>query len=238
LLYPLSYEGMPGPRSGATILPGAARLARMTFTGFGPRALEVLRDIAAHNDRAWFAAHRDTYDEQVAGPLNELAAEVDGRLGEAKVHRPFRDVRFSKDKRPLKEQASMMVEPGTGRGYYLQLDVDGLFVAGGSWQPDREVLARFRALVDDGPAASGLQRVLKSLADKGFELSDHGRLTTAPRGFPRDHPRIDLLRQGSLAVGHDHEAGDWLFDERCRDVVLDGWDVVRRWNRWLDTHLG
>ena len=82
------------------------------------------------------------------------------------------------------------------------------------------------------------RRVLDSIAGDGFALNDEGRLTGAPRGYRRDHPEIELLRQTSLGVGRHEEAGPWLYGPECVARVEAAWRVVGRWNAWLLGHVG
>ena len=85
--------------------PATAR----TFEGFGERALDFYEGLAADNSRTYWKAHEDVYREHVAEPLKALAAELTPEFGEPKIFRPFRDLRFSPDKRPYAEHASLSV---------------------------------------------------------------------------------------------------------------------------------
>lgn len=213
-----------------------------TFTGFGDGVLDFYEGLAADNSKAYWQDHADTYRRDVADPLAALAAALEPEFGAIKVFRPYRDVRFSKDKRPYQEHASLAALAGESRpvigGLYLALSPAGLFVGGGYHRPAREALERFRRLQDDAAAAAGLDATLADLAARGYPLDDGEPLKSAPRGWPKDHPRITLLRRTSLTVSRMHEPGPWLFDARCLDVVVDGWRVARTWNTWLDTNVG
>ncbi|MGR2752429.1 TIGR02453 family protein [Agromyces arachidis] len=159
---------------------------------FSPRAFAFYAELAEHNDRDWFAAHRDEYESEVREPLERLAAWAQPRFGPAKVFRPNRDVRFSADKAPYKLNGAMTA--GSPGGVYVSLSADGLVAGGGLYDPSREQLGRAReAIAEDGPAASRLAEILAGLDDEGFELAT-APLRTAPRGYPRDHPRVELLR--------------------------------------------
>ena len=171
------------------------------FTGFGAGLVDFYRGLHAENSREYFHGHRDTYEDDVRTPLELLAGELGEEFGEPKVFRPNRDLRFTPDKRPYKEQASLVVEatgrdePSTG-ALYAQVSADGLLVAGGWYMPTKEQLAAFRQAVDDGEPGDEIDRLLASSSDAGLELRTEGSLTTAPRGWPRDHPRIELLQIG------------------------------------------
>lgn len=213
------------------------------FTGFGEGALEFYEGLAADNSKTYWQDHKPTYEGAVAGPLAALAAALEPEFGAAKIFRPYRDLRFSADKRPYQEHASMAAgysddQPGGG-GYYLSLTREGLVLAGGYHQPAKDQLERFRRLQDETRATENLDDTLAALAGKGFHLAhDSGAVKTAPRGYTKDHPRIDLIRRTSLVQAKTEEPGAWLFDERCLDVVTEGWRTLQAWNAWLDDNVG
>lgn len=206
------------------------------FTGFGNEALSFYEGLSVDNSRAYWQAHKHVYERDVAGPLHALAEDLADEFGDAKVFRPYRDVRFSPDKRPYKENAAMAVHDGGA--LYVSLSLEGFFVAGGYYQPSRDQLDRFRALQDDGAATADLDALLARLAHRGYPLGEGDPVRTAPRGWSRDHPRIDILRRRSLTVGALHEPGPWLHSSDCRNLVRDGWHACREWNVWLERHVG
>jgi uncharacterized protein (TIGR02453 family) len=209
-----------------------------SFEGFGERALDFYEGLAADNSRTYWQANQDVYREHVAEPLRALAAELTVEFGEPKIFRPYRDLRFSADKRPYQEHASMTVVRDDGGGLYLALSADGLLLAGGYYQPSRDQLECFRRLQDDPDVAADLDAELRALAERGYPLGGEDMLKSAPRGWPRDHPRIDLLRRTRLIVGARHEPAEWLHSRACLDVVRDGWRVVDTWNAWLHANVG
>lgn len=211
-----------------------------TFTGFGEGAVDFFDGLAADNSRTYWQAHQDTYQQAVAGPLRALAEELAEEFGPTKVFRPYRDLRFSADKRPYQEHASLAAgsTDGVGTAYYLRLSPDGLFLAGGLYRPPRAALERFRRLQDDPATAADLDATLAELARRGFPLEEGAPVRTAPRGWSRDHPRIDLIRRTNLIVARAYEPEAWLHTPRCREVVVEGWRTVLLWNTWLDAHVG
>lgn len=213
-----------------------------TFAGFGDDALDFYEGLSADNSRTYWQTRQDVYRRAVAEPLSALAADLSPEFGAVKVFRPYRDLRFSKDKRPYQEHASIATGPGHDGdavgGLYLSLSLDGLMIAGGYYRPARDQLERFRRLQDDATLAADLDATLAELRAQGYPLSEGEPLKSAPRGWPRDHARIDLIRRTSLIVSRKHEPGPWLFDARCLDVITHGWRTARGWNDWLDRHVG
>lgn len=159
------------------------------FTGFGPDLSAFYEGLAADNSRAYFQAHRSTYDDQVRGPLEALAADLEEEFGAAKVFRPQRDVRFSADKRPYADHASLAVSGPGGTALYLSVNADQLLLAGGMYTAAPDQLARFRRAVDAGPAAVELDRIVAAAEERaGLLLSDGDPVKTAPRGWARTTP--------------------------------------------------
>lgn len=92
--------------------------------------------------------------------------------------------------------------------------------------------------MDAGPAAVELDRVIAEAGEAGLQLSEGDPVKTAPRGYPRDHPRIDLLRRRSLTVGRSFEPARWWHTSELRDVVVDAWSAAGQFNAWCARHAG
>ncbi len=213
--------------------------ATARFAGFGPGATRFYEELAANNTREWFHANRRWYEDDVRAPLEHLLADLAGEFGEGKVFRPNRDTRFSKDKSPYKTAAAAVIErSGDGaHSLYLQLSAEGLMVAGGAYMLPSDLLARMRAAIDDDRAGPELERIVGDLRDRGATAGTHDELKTAPRGYPKDHPRIELLRWKGVIAWFDHPPGPWLSTAEARDRVVEGWRAIAPLNAWLDAHV-
>jgi uncharacterized protein (TIGR02453 family) len=168
------------------------------FDGFRPAALAFLRDLAGYQDRAWFEAHKDVYEQTVREPLGQLVAALSDELAERRLplegdptrslFRIQRDIRFSHDKRPYKTHAGatltrdgQKMSPGL---LYVHVDPEGSFAAAGAYQPATEALAAIRRRIVARPAA--YRRVLRALASAGLRLDeDEAALKRLPRGFEK-----------------------------------------------------
>lgn len=177
--------------------------------------LKFLKDIARNNDRDWFERNKGRYleakqgfEDVVAAVLSELV-KFDGRLHGLEPRklpfRIYRDVRFSKDKRPYKinmgagfsPNGKLVQEPG----YYLHLQPGNKsFVAGGIYQPDAANLAKIRQEIDYSPRPLAKLFASKTFSKFFDDFDDWDRLKTAPKGYPKDHPRIDWLKNKSFTV--------------------------------------
>jgi uncharacterized protein (TIGR02453 family) len=202
-------------------------------SGFPEEALVFYEGLEADNTKAYWTDHKHVYDRAVRAPLDALLAELAPEFGTAKVFRPYRDVRFSKDKTPYKTSAAAVVEQDGS--LYVELGADGLFVGGGYWHTESDQVQRLRAAVDDDLSGRQLQAVLDGLP--GWELMGE-RLKRMPKPYSPDHPRADLLLQKSLAAGLRLEPAEWLHTSECGERVATAWRQVQPLNAWLSQHVG
>jgi uncharacterized protein (TIGR02453 family) len=207
----------------------------MEFSGLNPDVIAFYRELAEHNDKAWWTENKARYDERVRAPFEALADELGAEFGPVKIFRPYRDVRFSADKTPYKNHIGMVTR---GRAvHYLQGGSDGLLAAGGIYDTTPAQLARFRAIVDDVRLFGYLEATLEELADLGFTPIETDALATAPRGFTVDHPRIGLLRLKRLAVQSRLGVEDWMWGPAAKERVAEAWRAVSILNAWLTENL-
>ena len=200
-----------------------------------PEAIEFLQDLEANNERDWFRANRERYDEYLLAPARELTGRL-AHLGDARFFRPYNDTRFHM-RPPIKEQLGVAVGYGGAGGFYFELSLDGLLVAAGLYRPATDQLTRFRAAIDDGRRAAGFERALRPATAAGLELTDP-ELKRAPRGYPQDHPRLDRLRLKSVTVSRRHPIESWLHEPRCDEIVGAQLDSARPLVAWLGKHVG
>lgn len=202
------------------------------FSGFPTTALDFYEDLEVDNSKTFWTSHKSVYDADVKAPMVALLGELEQEFGPGKTFRPYRDVRFSKDKSPYKTHQGGFVEACPGVGFYVQVDASGLFVAGGYYAHTAEQLARYRAAVDDERRGRALQRVVRKLESAGFDIGGD-RLATRPRGVAADHPRIELLRHRSLTAGSHLGCPDWLGTPEAADHVRQTWRAMRPLVEWF-----
>jgi uncharacterized protein (TIGR02453 family) len=200
-----------------------------------PEALEFLRDLEANNDRDWFKANRARYDEHLLDPARALAEKLTD-LGEPHFFRPYNDTRFHM-RPPIKEQLGVAIGYGAAGGFYFELSLDGLLVAGGMHMPASDQLGRFRAAIDDGRRAKSFEGAVSAATAAGLEVPEPA-LKRAPRGYPIDHPRIDRLRLKELTVYRRHDLQPWLHKPACDKRVRTELEAARPLVEWLREHVG
>lgn len=199
--------------------------------------LNFLRDLAQHNNRDWFQANRPRYDAAKA-EFELFITRVLARINTTQplgtttakdcIFRINRDVRFSKDKSPYKLNLAAGIGPGgrsSGRiDYYFHLQPNGeTFIGAGMYQPLPTELAAFRQEIDYNPA--GLKAIIDADDFRAYFPEIWGEsLKTTPKGYPADHPDIDLLKRKQVFFSHrytDREiTGPNFADELARACAL------------------
>jgi uncharacterized protein (TIGR02453 family) len=166
--------------------------------------------------------------------MKELLAELADEFGEPKIFRPNRDIRFSADKTPYKTQIGATL---AGHGY-VQVSAGGLAVASGTYAFASDQLARYRRAVSLDLPGEALSRIVADAEAAGLTITAAGSLKTAPRGYPKDHPRIELLRMKGLVTWKQWPVEPWLATPAARDRVVGVLRASIPLVQWLDAHVG
>jgi uncharacterized protein (TIGR02453 family) len=205
----------------------------MEFQGWPEDALDFYDGLEADNSRTYWQAHKDVYETCVYGPMAALLADLEPEHGATKIYRPYRDLRFSRDKSPYKTAIGAHVGDG-----YVQLSAAGLAAGAGMYVMTSGQLERYRSAVAAESSGSKLADVIAGLRKQGIDVQGRESLKSAPRGYPSDHPRIDLLRHKGLVAWKEWPAGPWLATAAARDVVADFLIASRPLGDWLAGHVG
>ncbi len=205
----------------------------MAFRGWPIEAVEFYEGLEADNSKVYWQDHRETYECHVKAPMEALLAELADEFGPATMFRPYRDVRFSADKSPYKTTCAARIGAG-----YVSFSAEGLSAGSGLYMPDPAALQRFRAAVDDPDSGVELALVVADLRRDGYEIMAHDVLKTAPRGYPTDHPRIELLRHKGIAMMKSWPVGAWLGTRKAKDRVVTTLRAAVPLGQWLDRYVG
>jgi uncharacterized protein (TIGR02453 family) len=208
----------------------------MTSSGIPAEAFDFYEGLVADNSKAFWTEHKDTYETAVRGPLAELGRQLSDEFGQPHLYRPYRDVRFSKDKTPYKDHQGMFVEMRNGLGWYAQISVRGLMVAGGWYTSTSQQVARYRESVDADDAGE-LAALVKALRGKGFAV-DGQQLKSRPRGTDPDHPRLEWLRYRTLYCHRSWEPAAWMGTRRVISKVAQSWRAMTPLMDWVADHVG
>ena len=205
----------------------------LEFHGFPIAAFEFYDDLEYDNSREFWQAHKGTYDAAVRGPMEALTGALADEFGPAKIFRPYRDVRFAKDKTPYKTHQGAYVATGPATGWYVQVSADGVYVGAGFYDASSERLAALRASIDDDRTGPQLEAIIGGLVTAGWEVGGD-RLKTAPRGYDVTHPRIELLRHKSISVGRPYGVDPVVHTPALVDRVRQDWRAAAPFLDWLD----
>lgn len=204
----------------------------MSFTGFPSAALDFFDDLEVENTKAFWEANRATYESAIKAPMLALTEALTPEFGPAKVFRPYRDVRFAKDKTPYKTHQGAFVGVAPATGWYLELSSRGVRVGAGFYDATGPRLAAIRTGIDRDESGTKLAALIANYERKGWEIGGD-RLKTTPRDFPADHPRIDLLRHKQLFVGRTYGFEPEDLGPGLVGRVQDDWRLLRPLVEWL-----
>lgn len=206
----------------------------MRFDGFGEHVVDFYEGLAADNSKAYWGDHKAVYDDQIHAPMLALLAELEPEFGTGKIFRPYRDVRFSRDKSPYKTHCGAVID-APGAAFYTQVGADGLLIAGGAYRWSSDQIIRYRMAVDAEPSGADLRRLLAAVS--GMQCGGD-TLRSRPRGVAADHPRLDLLRHRALYLWRSWPPDEVLHQRTCLDRVRQGWRSTRPLAQWLARHVG
>jgi uncharacterized protein (TIGR02453 family) len=206
----------------------------MAFRGWPVEAVEFFDGLLADNTKGYWQEHKAVYEQCVRAPMEALLQELEPDFGAGKVYRPYRDVRFSADKTPYKTAIAASLADGG----YVQMSADGLGAGCGLYHPAADQLDRYRCAVADDRSGHDLVTRVTAARDQGLDITARESLKTAPRGYAKDHPRIDLLRQKGLIAWQEWPVGAWLGTKKAKDRIVGFLDTAAPIRAWLDRHVG
>lgn len=190
-----------------------------TFQGFPDDLICFLKDLSNNNNRNWFTENKSRYQSSVVEPVKSFIIAMGERLPEISMNfmadprsnggsmfRIYRDVRFSKDKRPYKENVGCQFRHIAGKtahapGYYVHIEPNAIFAGGGIWMPPNPVLYQIRTAIVEHPDA--WSDVLKCAESFGGISGE--RLKRVPRDFDPESPHAEDLKLKSIFISHNFE---------------------------------
>lgn len=193
---------------------------------------QFLLDLKQNNSRDWFEENKATYEkakEEAATIFDAIYNELIkmDEFGKFRMYRIYRDVRFSKDKTPYKNHFSaiyMRNQPHNRGSFYVHLEPGNSFVGGGFFSPEKEDLLRIRQAIE---LEDDLEQILK---DKQLKKELSGLIgeavKTAPKGFDKEHPRIELLRHKQFILRKPFN-DDEVFSEDFTQKVCKAYKVMQ-----------
>ncbi len=206
------------------------------FGGFPVAALDFYDDLEVDNTKSYWEKHKATYDNDVKAPMTALVTALAGDFAldgkTYKVFRPYRDVRFAKDKTPYKTNQGAYIAVAPSTGWYVEISARGVRVGGGCYDMTSERLGVFRDAVVDDKRGAQLTRITNKLTRAGWELGGE-QFKRAPRGYDPDYKRGDLLRRKALYAGKSYGFEPFIHSPELLDHVRDDWQALRPFVEWL-----
>lgn len=222
----------------------------MPFTGFPKAGVTWFHHLAVAQNREWFQAHKDGYEDLWLTPMNALLEELRApleklygrKLGPSKIFRLNRDVRFSKDKSPYKTHVAAMIPfEGFAKNegpvaLYFHLGLEDV-VGFGFYMLEPKSLQRLRKLLIDDETGAPLAKLVAAAEKQGLKADSFERLKRPPPGVSPDHPRVELLKNKALGLSSKSiprrvrfSAGfkQWLLDQAKAAAPVVKWGLAHK----------
>ena len=225
----------------------------MTFTGFPKAGFAFFRELAAHNDRDWFEAHRAAWDEQIVPAMALLCTELKARVADVlpglqlvprvggSLLRLNRDVRFSRDKSPFKTHAAALLWEGEDKSvspaFYLQISPESVVLSGGLWIFEEGQLDRYRKRLMLPASGGRLDDALAAAAKAGMTPDAHEKLPKPPRGISPEHARAELSKHKGMVASRTQKAGAWVHTPELLDRAEEAARAYAPLHKWLREEL-
>ncbi len=220
------------------------------FNGFPKQMFRFLEALEKNNDREWFKAHKDEFESVVLSPSRQYVAAMGERLHkrvlgvhaiplvDKSIFRIHRDTRFSSDKRPFKTHVGIFLWEGDDDkldcpGFYLHLEKDKVLLGGGLYIFSKSVIRCYRKAVDDDKRGGRLLKILKvthSHLEYDMDIEPYKQV---PRGYPKDHPRAELLKRKGLTFGETTPILPVFHTEGALDYVYERFEKLIPLHKWL-----
>jgi uncharacterized protein (DUF2461 family) len=209
------------------------------FSGFTAWAFEWFAGLEHDNSRDYFTATRERYEVEVRSALTSMLRELSGTFGGAlRVFRQQNDMRFSPAV-PYKTRTYGALDFSTPVKARLYADISarGLYAGTGYHRLAPDQLSRYRDAVVDDQLGAHLTEALATARGAGLELI-FDSLVAVPRGYPKDHPRAELLKSRSLLAGHLRGGESGIDRDAALEHVAGAWRAATGLTTWLDEHVG
>jgi uncharacterized protein (TIGR02453 family) len=215
------------------------KISKDTFT--------FLKELIANNDRDWFNTHKNRYEqakqnaldftEELLKGIKKIDPSIPEDLQAKKcVLRIYRDVRFSKNKAPYKSNIGISISSdgrgGTLPGYYIHIEPEKSFVAGGYWMPEAQHLKAIRQEIDYN--TSDFLDIIEAKDFKNYfgGLSTEDQLKNAPKDYPKDHPYVHILKLKSFICSKSF-TDEEMTKDNILETIVEGMKLIYPLNKFI-----
>lgn len=211
------------------------------FQGLPADLFGFFNDLASNNSKAFWDANKQRWQQNVKAPMSALIDELATEFGPLRLFRPYRDLRFTRDKSPYKLWTGTTSTPKAtgGIGYYLSVSSTSITTGYGAMRMTSEQLQHFRAALDHETTGTQFEEIAQELAAQGLPVISGADqpLKSAPRGHSPSHPRIQFLRWKGAAVVQEWPTAAWMHTPQVREEIRAVWSAAAPLKTWLDDHV-
>ncbi len=219
------------------------------FNGFSKKGIEFLEDLSQNNTKSWFEDHRHIWEEEIQKPTKEYVEEMGETLQilvpaikfkpkvSGSLFKIYRDVRFSKDKTPMKSKIGILFWQGSGHrmqssSFYMHFDKDEYFIASGIRNFKQALLKTFREYLKNDKHRQSLHTILEDIKDKGYSLPE-AKFKRLPRGINKDDTNLYLYFFGAMYAYQTFKIDDIFFKEEILDKLFKIYDDMKELQTWV-----
>jgi len=223
--------------------------ADSTFQGFSLETISFFLQLGQNNNKTWFEAHRQQYEQAVMAPSRAFVEALGSRLeaiapgvhADPRVNKSIfrinRDVRFSKDKSPYKTYFSLIFWEGQGpklecSSFYFHVEPPTLLLGAGIYIFPKHILKAYRQAVIDPEQGAALSQAIRAVQHAGYNL-DGKHYKRVPREYPADHERSELLMYNGLTTGYDTVIPEAFYGPELVDYCFENYRKMLPLHRWL-----
>lgn len=227
-------------------------MATHEFPGFSQTVFNFLDELAANNNKAWFDEHKEIYQQEIIAKVPAFVAALGERLqeispaivydtrtnGAGSMMRIYRDTRFSKDKTPYKTNLAFSFWEGPRKkmenpSFGLQFGTWGVGLYAGEWGFAKDLLPLYQQAVDEEQRGTELAEILAQIQQAGAYEIGGEQYKKVPRGYPADHPRVDLLRYKGLHASSPQLDRSVMLTPECVDILFTHCQIMAPLQQWL-----
>ena len=225
-------------------------MARTDFNGFPRECVKFYTELKKNNTKSWFDEHKGDFEQHVIAPACDYVSEMgralkkispgivaDPRVNKS-IFRPYRDIRFSKDKTPYKTHLGIFFWEGElskmdCSGYYFHLEPPILMLGVGNHCFSKQLLELYRESVVDPKYGKALVKALKDVQARGDYRIGEKQYKKVPRGYDKDHQNANLLLLGGLTTAFETHIPDELHSKDIVDYTLEKFKDMSPIHTWL-----
>ncbi len=221
----------------------------MQFNGFSQKGIEFLKELKENNTKIWFEDNRHIWEDEIRNPTEAFVEEMGETLQilvpsinygpkvGGSLFKIYRDVRFSKDKTPMKSKIGLLFWQGSGHRmqsscFYMHFDKDEYFIASGIRNFKQPMLKTFREYLKDKKKRDELYNILDDLKSKGYNLPEP-KFKRLPQGFNKEDKNIDLVLYGAMYAYKSFPIDDIFYSFEVATRAFNIYDDMKDLQKWL-----